>query len=60
MVVAGKGGGAPSYSGGVGAAYRKRPELEFGVDVGVGAGRATVGTCDLTPRYIEINADYRS
>ena len=38
----------------------KRAELEIGVDVGVGAGRATVWTCDLTHRYIEINADYRS
>ncbi|HUF87912.1 MAG TPA: bifunctional ornithine acetyltransferase/N-acetylglutamate synthase, partial [Thermohalobaculum sp.] len=38
----------------------KRRELEIAVDVGVGTGRATVWTCDLTHRYIEINADYRS
>ncbi len=30
------------------------------VDVGVGRGRATVWTCDLTHGYIDINADYRS
>ena len=28
--------------------------------LGIGAGTATVWTCDLTHRYIEINADYRS
>jgi glutamate N-acetyltransferase/amino-acid N-acetyltransferase len=60
IVVAENGWVAPSYSEEVGAAYMKRPELEIGVDVGVGAGRATVWTCDLTHRYIEINADYRS
>ncbi len=60
IVVAENGWVAPSYSEEAGAAYMKRPELEIGVDVGVGAGRATVWTCDLTHRYIEINADYRS
>ena len=30
------------------------------VDVGVGRGRATVWSCDLTHGYIDINADYRS
>jgi glutamate N-acetyltransferase/amino-acid N-acetyltransferase len=29
-------------------------------DVGVGSGRATVWTCDLTHGYIDINAAYRS
>ena len=43
-----------------GAAYMKREELEITVDLGLGDGRATVWTCDLTHRYIEINADYRS
>ena len=35
-------------------------EIEIGIDVGVGRGRATVWTCDLTHGYIDINADYRS
>ena len=35
-------------------------EIRIEVDVGMGRGRATVWTCDLTRRYIEINADYRS
>ena len=60
ILVAENGRVAPSYSEELGAAYMKRRELEIGVDVGVGAGRATVWTCDLTHRYIEINADYRS
>jgi glutamate N-acetyltransferase / amino-acid N-acetyltransferase len=38
----------------------KRAELVVGVDLGIGAGRAVVWTCDLTARYIAINADYRS
>ena len=35
-------------------------EIEIAADVGVGRGRSSVWTCDLTHRYIEINADYRS
>ena len=35
-------------------------EIDIAVDVGIANGRATVWTCDLTHRYIEINADYRS
>ncbi len=42
------------------AKYMQGEEITLKVDVGVGAGEATVWTCDLTKRYIEINADYRS
>jgi glutamate N-acetyltransferase/amino-acid N-acetyltransferase len=35
-------------------------EIVIAVDVGVGRGKATVWTCDLTRGYIDINADYRS
>ena len=42
------------------SAYMKNDELEISVDVGVGHKQATVWTCDLTKRYIEINGDYRS
>ena len=51
---------APSYREADGAAYMKRAELVIGVDLGLGDGEATIWTCDLTHRYIEINADYRS
>jgi glutamate N-acetyltransferase/amino-acid N-acetyltransferase len=42
------------------AAHLKGEEIEIGVDLGLGSGRATVWTCDLTHGYISINADYRS
>ncbi len=50
----------PDYAEADGAAYMRGQELEIGVDLGIGEGRATVWTCDLTHRYIDINADYRS
>ncbi len=42
------------------AAHLKATEIAIGVDLGLGEGRATVWTCDLTHGYISINADYRS
>jgi glutamate N-acetyltransferase/amino-acid N-acetyltransferase len=42
------------------AAHLKGQEIRIGVNIGLGAGRATVWTCDLTHGYISINADYRS
>lgn len=35
-------------------------EIDIAVDLGLGDGRASVWTCDLTHGYIAINADYRS
>jgi len=42
------------------AAHLKGSEITVEVDLGIGAGSATVWTCDLTHGYIDINADYRS
>jgi glutamate N-acetyltransferase / amino-acid N-acetyltransferase len=42
------------------AQHLKGQEIRIGVDIGLGQGRATVWTCDLTHGYISINADYRS
>lgn len=42
------------------AAHLKGQDIEIGVDIGLGEGKATVWTCDLTHGYISINADYRS
>jgi glutamate N-acetyltransferase/amino-acid N-acetyltransferase len=42
------------------AAHLKGREVTIDVDLGLGSGRATVWTCDLTHGYIAINADYRS
>ncbi len=41
-------------------AHLKGQDIDIGVDLGLGDGRATVWTCDLTHGYISINADYRS
>jgi len=41
-------------------AHLKGQEVEIGVNLNLGEGRATVWTCDLTHGYISINADYRS
>ena len=35
-------------------------EVDIAVDLGLGKGRATVWTCDLTHGYIDINGSYRS
>jgi len=51
---------SPDYKEADGAAYMRRPDIEITVDVGVGGGRDTIWTCDLTKEYIAINADYRS
>lgn len=42
------------------AAHLRGREIDIGIDLGIGSGRATVWTCDLTHGYISINADYRS
>jgi glutamate N-acetyltransferase/amino-acid N-acetyltransferase len=42
------------------AAHLKSRDVSIEVDIGLGDGRATVWTCDLTHGYISINADYRS
>ena len=42
------------------AAHLKSPSVSIQIDIGMGNGRATVWTCDLTHGYISINADYRS
>ncbi len=40
--------------------HMKGRDISIEADVGVGTGRATVWTCDLTHRYIDINGSYRS
>jgi glutamate N-acetyltransferase/amino-acid N-acetyltransferase len=60
ILVAEKGWVAESYREEDGAAYMKGEHLTIGVEMGLGRGAATVWTCDLTARYVEINADYRS
>ncbi|WP_166417704.1 bifunctional glutamate N-acetyltransferase/amino-acid acetyltransferase ArgJ [Cochlodiniinecator piscidefendens] len=60
VLVADKGWVAKGYSEDDAAAHMKGQNLQISVDIGIGSGNATAWTCDLTNRYIEINADYRS
>lgn len=60
ITVAENGWRAPNYSEAETSTYMKGDHLEIGVDLGLGNGARTVWTCDLTHRYIDINADYRS
>ncbi len=50
----------PDYDEAPVAAHLKGDVIDVSVDVGMGNGKATVWTCDLTHGYISINADYRS
>jgi glutamate N-acetyltransferase/amino-acid N-acetyltransferase len=50
----------PTYDEAATSAYMKRDSIEITVDLGLGRGRATVWTCDLTKEYVAINGDYRS
>ena len=58
--VAEVGAAVPGYDETPVAAHMKGTDIDIAVDVGIGEGRATVWTCDLTHGYIDINADYRS
>jgi glutamate N-acetyltransferase / amino-acid N-acetyltransferase len=51
---------APTYDEQAIAKYMEGREIRIAVDLGLGSGRSTVWTCDLTHDYISINADYRS
>ncbi|MBX6742142.1 MAG: bifunctional glutamate N-acetyltransferase/amino-acid acetyltransferase ArgJ [Acetobacteraceae bacterium] len=54
------GGVVPGYDEAPVVAHMKGREVEITVDIGLGQGRATVWTCDLTHGYIDINGSYRS
>jgi glutamate N-acetyltransferase/amino-acid N-acetyltransferase len=54
------GGIVPFYDETPVVAHMKGSEIEIDVDIGLGNGRATVWTCDLTHGYIDINGSYRS
>ena len=60
ILVASNGWRNPDYKEDDGAAYMRQQDLLIAVDLGLGKGAKSVWTCDLTNRYIEINADYRS
>jgi glutamate N-acetyltransferase/amino-acid N-acetyltransferase len=50
----------PAYDEAAASTYMKRDAIAITADLGIGRGRATVWTCDLTKDYVAINGDYRS
>lgn len=48
------------YSEEAASAYMRGDHIRIGVELGIGRGKATVWTCDLTKEYVAINGDYRS
>ena len=54
------GGVVPGYNEAPVVAHMRGREIKIEVDIGLGQGRATVWTCDLTHGYIDINGSYRS
>jgi glutamate N-acetyltransferase/amino-acid N-acetyltransferase len=58
--VAKEGGVVPGYDETPVVAHMKGHEIEITVDIGLGKGKGTAWTCDLTHGYIDINGSYRS
>ena len=58
--VAAKGMKDPNYKEADIMPHMKGRDIKIAVDLGIDKGRATVWTCDLTHRYIDINGSYRS
>lgn len=50
----------PGYDETPVVAHMKGLEVEIAIDIGLGRGKATAWTCDLTHGYIDINGSYRS
>ena len=50
----------PGYDETPVVAHMKGNEVEIAIDIGLGRGKATAWTCDLTHGYIDINGSYRS
>jgi glutamate N-acetyltransferase / amino-acid N-acetyltransferase len=60
VLVVEHGGRAPSYREEDGQRVMNKDEIAVRVELGRGAARATVWTCDFSHEYVSINADYRS
>lgn len=54
------GGIDPDYTEERGMAAMAGEEILIAVDLGVGSGRGSVWTCDLSGEYVRINAEYRT
>ncbi|GEO81970.1 bifunctional glutamate N-acetyltransferase/amino-acid acetyltransferase ArgJ [Pararhodospirillum oryzae] len=59
-LIAANGEAVPDYDEAPVAAHMQGRDILIEVDLGLDQGEARVWTCDLTHRYIDINADYRT
>ncbi|WP_455482229.1 bifunctional glutamate N-acetyltransferase/amino-acid acetyltransferase ArgJ [Bartonella sp. B35(2025)] len=50
----------PEYNEEEISTYMQGEHITIRVDIGLGCGKATVWSCDLTKEYVMINGDYRS
>ncbi len=60
VTIAHRGDPVPGYDEAPVASHMAGRDILIEADVGVGRGRATVWTCDLTHGYVDINGSYRS
>ena len=60
VLVVDRGGRSSAYTEAQGQRVMKQAEITIRVDLGRGAARATVWTCDFSHDYVTINAEYRS
>ena len=58
--IASQGGPVPGYDEAPVSRHMAGRDIRLAVDLGIGKGRWTVWSCDLTHRYIDINGSYRS
>jgi glutamate N-acetyltransferase/amino-acid N-acetyltransferase len=58
--IAAHGGPVPGYDEAPVAKHMAGREIRLAVDIGIGNGRATIWTCDLTHGYVDINGSYRT
>jgi len=60
VTIARRGDLVPGYDEAPVARHMAGREILIQAEIGVGKGRATVWTCDLTHGYVDINGSYRS
>jgi glutamate N-acetyltransferase / amino-acid N-acetyltransferase len=60
VTIGAKGGPVAGYDEAPVAKHMAGRDIHIAIDLGIGNGHATIWTCDLTHRYIDINGSYRS
>jgi glutamate N-acetyltransferase / amino-acid N-acetyltransferase len=60
VAIVANGGPVPGYDETPVAEHMRGRNIDIAIDIGLGRGKATVWTCDLTHGYVDINGSYRS